>query len=85
VASRGKKGKSKGGSGEVGPKSKMVAGLLALFLGAYGVHRFYLGYTGMGLAMLFTCGGCGIWALVEAIMIFTGSFNRDAQGRLLKE
>lgn len=27
------------------PKSKLVAGLLAIFLGAYGVHNFYLGYT----------------------------------------
>jgi hypothetical protein len=71
-------------SGEVSPKSKLVAGLLGIFLGGYGVHRFYLGYTGLGLAMLFTCGGCGIWALIDAIMIFMGSVP-DAQGRPLRD
>jgi TM2 domain-containing membrane protein YozV len=77
--------KSSGSTGEVGDKSKLVAGLLALFLGNVGVHRFYLGYTGMGVAMLCTCGGCGFWSLIEAIMIFTGKFNEDASGKLLKD
>jgi len=36
----------------VGPKSKLVAGLLGILLGGLGVHRFYLGYTGIGLLML---------------------------------
>ena len=70
--------------GEVSPKSRMVAGLLGIFLGAYGVHRFYLGYTGLGLIMLFTCGGCVIWALIDAIMIFMGNVP-DVQGRPLRD
>jgi LSD1 subclass zinc finger protein len=68
-----------------GPKSRVTAGLLGLFLGGYGIHRFYLGYTGIGLAMLFTCGGCGIWAFVDSIMIFAGSVNHDALGRRLRD
>jgi LSD1 subclass zinc finger protein len=72
------------GTDEVSTKSKMVAGLLGIFLGAYGVHRFYLGYTGLGLVMLCTCGGCGIWALVDAILIFMGKVP-DAEGRPLRD
>ena len=70
--------------GEVSPKSRMVAGLLGIFLGVCGVHRFYLGYTGLGLVMLFTCGGCGIWSLIDAIMVFMGNVP-DAQGRPLRD
>jgi TM2 domain-containing membrane protein YozV len=77
-------------------KSKLAAGLLGIFLGAFGVHRFYLGYTGIAVAQLvlgvlgfLTCGittiASGIWGLVEGIMILTGSINKDAQGKGLRE
>ena len=56
--------------------------LLALFLGGLGVHRFYTGHTGIGIAQLLTLGGCGIWALYDLIMIATGSF-KDAAGQPL--
>jgi LSD1 subclass zinc finger protein len=75
---------SAGASGELSDKSKMVAGLLCLFLGAYGVGRFYLGYTGLGVAQLCTCGGCGIWSIIDAITCFTGKM-RDAKGRPLRD
>lgn len=75
---------SASGHGEVSDKSKIVAGLLGLFLGNLGVHRFYLGYPGLGIAMLLTLGGCGIWSLVDSIMIFTGSV-RDPEGRPLRD
>jgi len=54
-----------------GDKEKLTAFLLALFLGGLGVHRFYLGYTGIGIAQLLTAGGCGIWALIDIIKIAT--------------
>lgn len=76
-------------SGEISDKSKMVAGLLGVFLGSLGVHRFYLGYTGIGVAQifvsLFTCGVGGWWGIIEGIMILTGSFDRDARGRPLRD
>ncbi len=80
-------------------KQKLVAGLLAIFLGVYGVHNFYLGYTkkaviqlvctlvGLVLSIIiigvFVVFGIAIWALVEGIMIFTGKIATDAQGNPL--
>ena len=69
-------------------KSKMTAGLLGIFLGGLGIHNFYLGYTGKGIAQicLSLCFGIGaIWGLIEGIMILTGSINKDAKGIPLKD
>jgi hypothetical protein len=65
-------------------KQKIVAGLLQLFAGGFGAGRFCLGHNGIGVAQLLTCGGCGIWALIDAIMMFIGNV-RDAQGRPLRD
>ena len=75
-------------------KRKKTAGLLGIFLGATGLHRFYLGYTGTALIhiILFLLGfvsfgatilGSGIWALVDAIRIFKGKIPLDANGNEL--
>lgn len=64
-------------------KSKVAAALLCLFLGGLGAHRFYVGKVGSGLGMLFTGGGCGLWALIDFIMILSGSFT-DSNGVPLK-
>lgn len=79
--------------GPVGGKSKVAAGILGIFLGCFGVHNFYLGYTGKAVAQLLitllTCGigsiVSGIWGFIEGIMILTGSINTDADGNLLKD
>ena len=63
-------------------KDWLTALLVCFFLGVFGVHRFYTGHTGLGIVQLLTLGGCGIWALVDFIMIIVGSF-RDAKGNLL--
>lgn len=71
-------------------KSRLAAGLLALFLGTLGIHNFYLGRTGIAVLQLllsvlslgFLAGGVALWALIEAILILTGSasFATDAKG-----
>lgn len=58
-----------------GGKSQLVALLLAIFIGGLGIHRFYLGYTGIGIAQIFTLGGLGIWTLIDIIRIATGDLG----------
>ena len=60
-------------------KNKLTAILLAIFTGGFGVDRFYLGYTGLGVVKLLTAGGFGIWSLIDLIRICTGSL-RPADG-----
>ena len=74
-------------------KSKIVAGLLGIFLGVFGVHNFYLGYTGKAVAqLLITILSCGflaivseIWGLIEGILILVGDISVDAKGVALKD
>ena len=80
-------------------KSKIVAGLLGLFLGGLGVHNFYLGYTGKAVAqLLLTLIGwiiligpiiSGIWALIESVLILCSSYgsnwHRDGHGQELQD
>ena len=69
-------------------KSKLTAGLLGIFLGGFGVGRFYLGYTTIGIVQVavtwLTLGIGAIWPLVDAILILAGKVP-DAQGRTLRD
>lgn len=56
--------------------------LLSFFLGSLGVDRFYLGYTGIGVAKLLTLGGCGVWSLIDFILIAMRNVD-DVDGRPL--
>lgn len=74
-------------------KNKVVAGLLGIFLGGFGVHNFYLGYTGKAVAqLLITVLSCcmlsfvsSIWGFIEGILILSGNINKDAAGNDLVE
>lgn len=68
--------------GGVSDKAWMTTLIICLVAGTLGVHRFYVGKMGTGIAMLLTFGGCGIWTLIDLIMILTNKFT-DAQGRPL--
>lgn len=65
-------------------KSRGTALALAVVLGVFGGHRFYVGKTGTGLLMAATLGGCGIWYLYDLILVASGGL-RDADGRRVSE
>lgn len=56
-------------------KSQITALLLCFFLGGIGIHRFYLGYTLIGILQIITLGGLGIWTLIDFIRIILGTLK----------
>ena len=72
-------------------KNRVVAGLLAIFLGGFGVHNFYLGYNGRAIAqLLITVLSCctlsfvsALWGFIEGILILSGNIETDAAGNKL--
>lgn len=69
--------------GMVSPKSRMAALLLCVFIGIFGIHRFYVGKIGTGLLFFFTFSLLGFGYIYDIIMIATGYF-KDANGLYLK-
>ena len=59
-----------------------VALILSILLGELGVDRFYTGSIMLGILKLITFGGCGVWWIVDIILIATGAY-KDAYGRPL--
>ena len=66
-------------AGDLSPRSRQVALLLCFFFGVFGVYRVYVGKVGTGILELVTLGGCGIWAMIDLIMIAVGAFT-DKEG-----
>lgn len=67
-------------STDISERTRGVALPVAILLGFFGAHRFYVGKVGTGLLMLITVGGCGLWWLYDLILLAAGEF-RDADGR----
>lgn len=69
-----------------GKKSYIKAALLCFFLGSFGAHRFYTGYTGIGIAQILTFGGFfGIWPFIDSISIIFGNYKTKKGEELVKE
>jgi len=70
-------------------KSKLVAGLLGIFLGGFGIHNFYLGFTTKAIIQIIvsivTCGLGAWWGIIEGILILVGNIKVDANGNPLKD
>ncbi len=79
---------------KVGTKSKLAAGLLAIFVGSLGVHSFYLGYTKKGIIQLVLSVilswtvvapiAVEVWAIIDAVNILTGKMP-DSEGNSLQD
>ena len=68
-------------------KSRLIAGLLQLFFGGFGLGRFYLGYTGVAVGQLCTLPLLGIgyiWGFIDGVLILCGQLDLDADGVPLK-
>ena len=57
--------------------------MATMWVGFAGIDRFYLGQTGLGIAKLLTCGGFGIWYIVDLMLLGMGRM-RDADGNSLR-
>ncbi len=58
-------------------KNPTTALILSLFLGGYGIDRFYIGDTGLGIGKLLTCGGLGIWAIIDWFLIMGSTREKN--------
>ena len=71
-------------------KSRIAAGVLGIFLGGLGIHRFYLGYVAIGVLQIvvtiLTCGLGQIWGFIEGVCILAGAaITTDADGRPMRD
>jgi len=66
-----------------GGKSWLTTFLFAFFLGGLGIDRFYNGRTGLGIGKLLTGGGCGLWSLVDIVLLLFKKYQ-DGQGNYLQ-
>lgn len=58
-------------------KNPTTALILSIFLGSLGIDRFYIGDNGLGIGKLLTCGGLGIWTLVDWFNISSATRNKN--------
>lgn len=58
-------------------KDPIMALILSIAAGPFGVDRFYIGDTGLGIAKLLTCGGCGIWTIIDYFLIMKSTKEKN--------
>lgn len=60
-------------------KDPIISLVLSLLCGGFGVDRFFIGDIGLGVAKLFTCGGCGVWSLIDWFLIMGATKEKNIQ------
>ncbi len=60
-------------------KDPTISIILSVLTGGLGIDRFYIGDTIMGVLKLITCGGCGVWALVDLFLIMDATRQKNLQ------
>jgi TM2 domain-containing membrane protein YozV len=58
-------------------KDPIMALILSIVVGCLGIDRFYIGDTGLGIAKLLTCGGLGIWWLIDLFLIMKATKEKN--------
>lgn len=58
-------------------KDPMMALILSIVAGSLGIDRFYIGDIGLGMAKMLTCGGCGIWTLIDYFLIMKSTKEKN--------
>lgn len=58
-------------------KDPMIALILSIVAGSLGIDRFYIGDIGLGVAKMLTCGGCGIWTLIDYFLIMKSTKEKN--------
>ena len=58
-------------------RDPMIALILSIVAGSLGIDRFYIGDIGLGVAKLLTCGGCGIWTLIDYFLIMKSTKEKN--------
>ncbi|MBD3319317.1 NINE protein [Candidatus Woesearchaeota archaeon] len=53
--------------------------VLSILLGGLGVDRFVMGHIGLGILKLLTLGGCGVWSIIDIILIATKYDFKDIE------
>jgi TM2 domain-containing membrane protein YozV len=53
--------------------------IISVLVGGLGIDRFYIGDTGLGVAKLLTCGGLGIWTIVDWFMIMDAAKRKNLE------
>lgn len=60
-------------------KDPTVTIIISILAGGFGIDRFYIGDTGLGVAKLLTCGGFGIWAIVDWFLIMDATKRKNLE------
>jgi len=60
-------------------KDPTTALIISILIGGLGIDRFYIGDTGLGIAKLLTCGGLGVWTIVDWFLIMGATREKNME------